>query len=238
MTRTLLTIGLAGTVWLASGCAAHSIMGHGMVRSAQLFGNVRLTGDNNNITALRGSRITKLSVMGDNNTVNVDAGATLAKVEFWGNGNTVSVPGYVVVRSNEVGTNQLVRRESRRIAEDTTTDWPATIETAPQTEPGLYYPPPETPTTIYETYEADPNATWEPNYPAPLEFDTTPESEPVYDSEPLPDPIIIGAPGGDASSEPEPLEAFEEESEPRFRPPPSMEFDSPPPLETGEDAAG
>ncbi len=111
-----------------AGCASNAIVGTGTQRTGPLFGPLGITGHNNVVNAMEGSRLGKLSIIGDGNTVTIDDGATLRKIEFWGKNNVVSIPYNLVVRYTEVGNgNQIMRRaapwteeagEPIRMAED------------------------------------------------------------------------------------------------------------------------
>lgn len=100
-----LLVGLSGCVG-----ADVEITGHNVMRASQFFGHVRLIGDGSDLTVMAGSKVTKLSIVGDDNRVTVHEQVTLNKIEFWGKNNTVSVPASLVVRTAEIGTNQIVRR--------------------------------------------------------------------------------------------------------------------------------
>jgi hypothetical protein len=111
-----------------AGCASNAIVGTGTTRTGPMFGPLGLTGHNNVVNAVEGSRLGRLSIIGDGNTVTVDDGATLRKIEFWGKNNIVSIPYNLVIRYTEVGNgNQIIRRpapwtedagEPMRVAED------------------------------------------------------------------------------------------------------------------------
>ena len=108
--RTILLGALtAGLVLTTTGCA-HNVIGAGVTRVDQYFGDVGVLGSGANVTILRGSKVTKLSLLGNSNSVTVQDGVTLYQIEFWGKGNTVSIPEPMVVRTTEVGTNQVIRR--------------------------------------------------------------------------------------------------------------------------------
>ncbi len=132
MRRFLLGTAVLTMVMAATGCrTTHQIMGHGITRSAKFFGDVRIIGDQANLTVLEGSRVHKLSLLGDGSTVTVMDGATLNRIEFWGNENTVSIPDYLVIRTNEVGANQVIRRPRERAP---LSDWPPPVD-LPEYEP-------------------------------------------------------------------------------------------------------
>jgi hypothetical protein len=100
----------AGLLLVASGCASAPVQGNGVVMSQQFFGNLGVVGNGSNITVLPGSRLEKISVIGNNCQIFVHDNVTLWKIEFWGNGNAVSLPETLVVRLNNVGKNQVIKR--------------------------------------------------------------------------------------------------------------------------------
>lgn len=102
-----LAIGLA---LAATGCANNPVWGSGGVRSDQFFGDVGIFGSGKEVTILRGSIVQKLSFLGHNNKITVQDGVSVSKIEFWGKGNTVSIPETLIVRTAEVGDNQIIRR--------------------------------------------------------------------------------------------------------------------------------
>ena len=112
MSRVILAVLIMGVGLTATGCAHNSIVADNCTRVGVFYGDLGISGDNNDVTALRGSRITKVSFIGNNNNVTLEDGVTLGHVEFWGTGNTVSVPESLAVRLTEVGRlNKLVRRQ-------------------------------------------------------------------------------------------------------------------------------
>jgi hypothetical protein len=156
--KAILIGALAVGLLLASvGCAPNPRIGNGITASERVFGDYGITGHNCNLTMLRGSKCTKLSVIGDNNTITVEDGAMLYRIEFWGKGNIVSVPEtLLILRTTEVGANQLIRRPVQ-----------------PRTEefPMTYYPPPTEATPAPKGQPtAPPRTTMEPK-PLPPEAD-------------------------------------------------------------------
>lgn len=100
---------------LACGCAHNVIDGKGSVQTGQYFGDVGVTGNGNQITIERGSRVWKLSIIGHNNTITVQDGVTLNRVEFIGKGNVVNLPDNLLIRTTATqGPNQIVRRPAER----------------------------------------------------------------------------------------------------------------------------
>lgn len=157
MTRVVIGGLLIGVLLATAGCldGTTDIRGHYNERSGQYFGNLRIVGDGNNLTVLRGSRMKKLSICGNNNTVTLEENVTLAKVEFWGHGNTVSIPDYLLVRSSEVGSNQIIYRPR---------------ETQPQAE----WPPPARIPGLPAMQPAETS-----DLPDEIEIEQRPQTEPV-----------------------------------------------------------
>lgn len=172
MRRLLLGVLLATLLVSVPGCARGlKIMGHGVSRSTQAFGDVGITGNDCDLTLVRGSRVIKLSVIGDNNNITVEEGAVVNKVEFWGHGNVVSIPEYLRLRSDEMGTNQIIRRPRERRV---TGDWPPPVATPDEytaTSPRRPVSEPEP--------EAD--QAWQPAPAQPTA--PPPVTEPVYEHE-------------------------------------------------------
>ena len=168
MRRILLAAGLTVLLLNTTGCATFKIIGNDIDRTATVFGDVGLTGDNIRLTVVPGSKIRKLSIIGDGCTVTIMEDVTLNKIEFWGMGNTVSIPDYLVVRSNEVGTNQIIRRVH---------ETPAMPE---------WSPPP--------VLEEDPMLTAPPPAAAPrpaASTDTDAWLEELDEPEPAPEPVVL-----------------------------------------------
>ncbi len=93
------------------GCATNSMVASDSTGSGIRFGSLGIIGDNNNFTALDGSKLSRISVIGDGNTIMVEDGATLRKIEFWGKNNVVSVPANLVIRQSSIGNgNQVIPR--------------------------------------------------------------------------------------------------------------------------------
>jgi hypothetical protein len=93
-----------------TGCAHHNITGTGS-RHAQVYhGSLRLTGEDNEITVLSGSNITKLSIMGEDNLVYVEEGALLEKVEIVGDDNEVVCPEGMPAQYNQIGEDNRIKR--------------------------------------------------------------------------------------------------------------------------------
>ncbi len=127
-----------GLLVASTGCAPTPRVGNGITATERVFGDYGITGHNNNLTVVRGSKITKLSIIGDNNTINVEDGVTLYRIEFWGKNNTVIVPDtQFIYRTTEVGANQIIRRPHQPLpGEEYPTATPATptpTEPAPAT---------------------------------------------------------------------------------------------------------
>lgn len=107
---------IARCAWMAmvllgsSGCAYTSFVGNDGNRSGQFFGEVGITGQNNDLTVESGSRLRKLSIIGDDNRVMVQSGVTLGKIEFYGKGNRVSIVEGLTVRITQVGRENVIER--------------------------------------------------------------------------------------------------------------------------------
>ena len=162
-----LTIGLL----LATGCAHNAIVTHNSARVDEFYGDLGITGDGNNITVRRLSRINKISFIGCENTVTVEKGALVNQIEFWGCDNVVNIPETLMVRLTEVGKrNQVIRRQT-------------TLELEPEMESETIYSPSEesapTPTwseTIIPAEEWSPSTETE-EQPVEESLDYLPESE-------------------------------------------------------------
>jgi len=129
--RTILLGALtAGLLLSTMGCAHNSIIGRGVTRADQYFGNLGITGSGNNVTVLAGSRVPKLSLLGDNCTVTIQDGAFLHRVEFWGKNNVVSIPDAMILRTSEVGYNQIIRRSRETPRSADVAPWSGTPQTA------------------------------------------------------------------------------------------------------------
>ncbi len=130
----------------AMGCAPNPSVGTGITTAQKYFGDLGVQGHNQNVTVLKGSRVTKLSLIGNNNTVSVEDGAAVYRIEFWGNGNTVIVPDNLwILRTNNVGTNQVVRRPTAGppvIYEPLPESPPTAPGNQPQLAPATGTPPP------------------------------------------------------------------------------------------------
>jgi hypothetical protein len=140
----------AGLVLATAGCASNAIVGTGVVRSGLYFGNVGVTGHGSSVTILHGSKVPKLSIIGNNTTVTVEDGVVLHRIEFWGKGNTVSIPENLIVRTTEVGANQIIRRPRETTVSSESSSWERTTPAytppaEPQSPPTQAPPPSETP---------------------------------------------------------------------------------------------
>ncbi|MFH1746822.1 MAG: hypothetical protein ABIG44_07225 [Planctomycetota bacterium] len=113
MSKIVLAILTLGVATLVTGCAHNSVVAHESTRVGTFFGDLGITGHNNNLTVLHGSRLNKISFIGDNNTVMIEEGVTLGQIEFWGINNTVNLPESLMVRLTEVGRdNKVIRHTS------------------------------------------------------------------------------------------------------------------------------
>lgn len=179
MRTTLIIASMAGLL-LTAGCASTPLVGNGVSRADQFFGDVGITGSGSVVTILRGSRVNKLSILGNDCSVTVEDGVRLYKIEFWGKNNTVSIPEYLIVRTAEVGTNQIIRRprEVRPPADESRWE-PPPIERAP--ESSSYRPRPVQPESRMEASPAPASDEW--RYRPP------PTMQPENDSGPAPEEL-------------------------------------------------
>ncbi|MCK4342519.1 MAG: hypothetical protein KAY37_12440 [Phycisphaerae bacterium] len=114
MTKRICIWLLAGTafVLLTGGAHSHtSISGTGSKHEQVMHGTVGISGEDNELTILPGSEVTKLSIMGDDICVFVANGAVVGKVEIVGEDNEVSCPKGMIVEYSEMGEdNRLIYR--------------------------------------------------------------------------------------------------------------------------------
>jgi|GEM_PF-6813707 len=117
MIRTCLILSTAVLLLGAVGCSStNRIVGHNLTQVGQWYGELGVTGDNNNVVVQTGSRLTKLSIIGVGNIIDVDDQCSLGKVEIWGDRNCVTIPANLVVRIAQVGPgNQIKRRPPAKI---------------------------------------------------------------------------------------------------------------------------
>ncbi|MFO0838834.1 MAG: hypothetical protein U1D55_09930 [Phycisphaerae bacterium] len=97
------------------GCAYNAMVGNRVTRSGVFYGEVGITGYNNDVIIERESRMMKLSLIGDGNKVFIQDDVRLPRIEFWGSNNEVSVPDYMYdgIRTNNVGKfNTIIKRPS------------------------------------------------------------------------------------------------------------------------------
>jgi hypothetical protein len=173
--RTLLIVALsAGLLVAGTGCASNPIVGQASQRSEQYFGDVGITGHGNSLTILPGSRILKLSIIGNDNTITVEDNVTIYRIEFWGKNNTISIPDYLSIRTNDVGSNQIIRR-ARSVREPTYYTEPTPTYTSPRT---TYISPSPAPSTLTHM---------EPATPPPAEFKPLPPEADMVELEPMSD---------------------------------------------------
>jgi len=154
MKRVFIAALMLGVICTATGCATNAIVANNTIRDGVFFGDLGISGDDNDVTAREGSRIRKVSINGHRNTVTVEDDVPVTHVEFVGTGNTVSVPASVIVRMTELGReNTIVRRaadEGTTVVEfDTTTG--GTYEGSTWVSPPYTSQPNgSTSTTVYE----------------------------------------------------------------------------------------
>lgn len=111
--RTIVACTILLTAGLAAGCGANRISGDHIRQRNIWYGNLGISGDYNDITVARGSRLIKLSVLGHHNEVTVEEGVTLNKIEIFGDRNTVRIPEQLIVRVNQAGKgNQILRQRA------------------------------------------------------------------------------------------------------------------------------
>ena len=103
---------VVATVALIPGCAHTAITGDGVKQAQVIHGSVGIIGDDNELTVLAGSRVTKVSVIGEENRVIIERGATVAKVELIGEENEVFCPQDLSVRFSAIGEDNRLRRSS------------------------------------------------------------------------------------------------------------------------------
>ncbi len=109
---------LLSAAGLSVGCGANRVSGDHIRQRNIWYGTLAISGDYNQITVARGSRLIKLSILGHHNEVTVEDGVTLNKIEIFGDRNTVRIPEQLIVRVNQAGKgNQIVRRPSDAGAE-------------------------------------------------------------------------------------------------------------------------
>lgn len=94
------------------GCASDNrLVGHRMTRGDQWYGEFGIFGNLNDITVLRGSRLTYLKIAGDGNKVMVEDSVPVGKIEIWGSNNTISISEALRLRDSIVGHgNRIIRR--------------------------------------------------------------------------------------------------------------------------------
>lgn len=173
--KTLLTIvAAAGLLLTASGCAYNAIVGTGVARAAQFFGDVGVSGNGNQVTIQTGSKVSKLSVLGNNCTITVEDKVVLYRIEFWGKNNTVSIPESLIVRTTEVGSNQIIRRPHTTHDLQEWSTWDQT--------PSGYTPPPTSPPAERDFYTYPTERTFSEPTDAP-EGDIEFRPPPTYDQD-------------------------------------------------------
>lgn len=155
--RTTMVVAMMAGLLLVAGCASTPLVGDGVSRADQFFGDVGITGSGSVVTILRGSKVNKLSIIGNDCSVTVEEGVRLYKIEFWGKNNTVSIPEYLGVRTAQVGTNQIIRRPRETRPPLDTPAWePLPAEPRPESRAYPSRPArPETPMEAAPTPAAD-----------------------------------------------------------------------------------
>jgi hypothetical protein len=136
MRAMVLSVLAAGLLLACAGCASQPVQGNNVRLSNQYFGNLGVWGNGNQVNVQPGSRLEKVSIWGNSNSVDVADNVTLYKIEFFGKNNIVTLPENAVVRVNNVGANQIIRRPRNMVPMDQLT---------PAGAPPGYLPPPATP---------------------------------------------------------------------------------------------
>lgn len=109
----MLRIIVAGTatVLLLTGCAHTGLRGHAGQYERTFRDEVGVWGNANEVTLLRGSEVSKLSILGDANRVTIENGATIRKLEIAGRDNVVQYPDGERFEYNYLGIhNRLIRK--------------------------------------------------------------------------------------------------------------------------------
>ncbi|HUU83449.1 MAG TPA: hypothetical protein VM243_08100 [Phycisphaerae bacterium] len=109
---------VAASVLLLAGCAHTAISGDDITHAQVIHGSVGIIGEDNELTVLADSRVTKLSIIGESNRVIVEDGARVDKVEMIGEDNEVDCPAGLSVCFSSIGEDNRLRRRSGRGAED------------------------------------------------------------------------------------------------------------------------
>lgn len=123
----MLRLGLIGLITavaiLSAGCAHTSITGSGGRYAYVLYGDVGITGEDNELTVKSGSEVHKLSIMGEDIRVIVEDGALLEKVEIVGEDNEVRYPAGMLIEYSELGeSNRMISVEPDRLRRYTDDD--------------------------------------------------------------------------------------------------------------------
>lgn len=105
-----LLVGVA-TVF-AAGCSHTSIDGEGLSQEQVIHGTVGIKGEDNELTILPDSEVTKLSIMGQGNRVVVEDGAVVYKIEIVGEDNEVVCPEGMSIEYSTIGENNCLRYRS------------------------------------------------------------------------------------------------------------------------------
>lgn len=98
-----LTLGLAISLLMLTGCAHTAITGDGSMHERIIKGNVGLVGEDISLTLVATSEVPKLSIMGEGNRVVVAEGARVDKIEVVGEENEVVLPMGLKPIYNEIG---------------------------------------------------------------------------------------------------------------------------------------
>ena len=108
--RTCCLVGMILSCAVNAGCTqALAISGDGMRDTLHVTGDVGIRGDDNRLTILAGSDVSKLSIIGDENEVIFEEGAHVSKVEVVGEENEIRVPEGEDVQWSAIGEDNRLR---------------------------------------------------------------------------------------------------------------------------------
>ncbi len=97
------------TLLALAGCSHTSIVGEGKRHEQVVQGTIGLMGEDNEITLLAGSDVTKLSIMGESNLVIICDGAWVHKIEIIGEDNKIVCPAGQAVAYTAIGEDNRLR---------------------------------------------------------------------------------------------------------------------------------
>lgn len=108
--RKFLLVGVA-TVF-AAGCSHTAIDGESLSQEQVVYGTVGIKGEDNELTILPGSEVTKLSIIGQGNRVVIEDGAVVYKVEIVGEDNEVICPEGMSIEYSTIGEDNRLQYRS------------------------------------------------------------------------------------------------------------------------------